>query len=87
MLAGSILAITGITFCGINYIKFRSLNGVPVQYYVQYAINPAGAGNGGTANSLDELPDWCVAYFGLDRAELHREFPWIYMSAGVRVFP
>ncbi len=88
LLAGGILAVTGITYCGVNYLKFRTLDGVPLRYYVQYAITPARMQDTrGKQIHLTNFRTGAMAYFGLDAAELHPEFPWIYMSAGVRVFP
>jgi len=88
LLAGGILAVTGITYCGVNYLKFRTLDGVPLRYYVQYAITPARMQDTrGKQIHLTNFRTGAMAYFGLDAAELHPEFPWIYMSVGVRVFP
>ncbi len=66
---------------GVNYAKFRTLDGMPLRLYSQFAKDPARlAASGGRAVHLKNIPTGLASFFGLDVLELGREFPWVYLS-------
>jgi hypothetical protein len=88
ILAVAIVAFTVTGYFGINYLKFGTIEGVPLQFYTQYLNHPERIqAAGGKAFHLANLRTQFMAYFGRPGIEFHREFPWVYMVPHLRVYP
>jgi hypothetical protein len=68
-------------FFAVNYAKFRTFNGVPLQYYAWYHRAPVRMQiTGGRQFHVSNIPTTLLAYFGLPRMTIDRQFPWFYPS-------
>ena len=85
------LAFVGLTiacYFAINYAKFRTFDGVPLRYYLQYQFDPGRMQNTqGHQVHLENIPTCFAAYFGRFGAEFSSHFPWIWMKPSATVFP
>jgi hypothetical protein len=87
-IAGAVILLTLGTYLSINYAKFRTFDGVPVQYYSLYIKDPQRmAVTGGKQIHLSNLRTTLLAYLGPAGAQIGGEFPWLYMRVVPRVFP
>ncbi|MBS0659101.1 MAG: hypothetical protein JSR82_12740 [Verrucomicrobia bacterium] len=69
------------TYLGVNYAKFRTFNGIPLQYYEMYLREPNRmALTQGRALHLANLPTGLANYLGPRGVEVRSEFPWLYAS-------
>ena len=88
LLACGIVACGIGLFCGINYAKFRTLQGVPLKYYLPYAMEPRRMEvTGGSQIHAANLPTGLAAYFGVTGFDTNRAFPWIYLTQRVPALP
>ncbi|HZK79642.1 MAG TPA: hypothetical protein VFC46_01210 [Humisphaera sp.] len=86
-LVGAIfVTITIAAYFGINYAKFHTFEGVPVQFYRMYTTNPARMKiTGGRQFHLENIPTGIASYFSGNGLSLRPEFPWVYMVERARV--
>jgi len=88
LLACGIVACGIGIFCGINYAKFGTFQGVPLKYYLPYAMEPRRMElTGGSQIHAANLPTGIAAYFGVAGFDTNRAFPWIYLTQRVAVLP
>ena len=81
LIAGIALLITVGTYFGVNYAKFRTLNGVPLQYYNFYKQIPIRMQvTGGRQIHPENIPTTLATYFGPHGVSFDRTFPWIFAS-------
>jgi hypothetical protein len=81
------LAALGIaSYMGFNYLKFHTLDGLPLQYYVRYIEHPE------TAKLLNyrqvhpqNIRATTVAYLKPKRIVFKPQFPWVYMRVNDRL--
>jgi hypothetical protein len=72
----------------INYAKFHTLDGVPVRLYEQYIEDPSRMKvTGGRQIHPENLRAGLYNYFTFSGLEIHRGFPWFFMSWHPTVFP
>jgi hypothetical protein len=78
--AAAVIAI-GLSYLGVNYAKFRTFNGVPLQYYDCYAENSGSLRQtGGRQIHLENIPTTAATYFGVRGLWLDPRFPWVFPS-------
>ena len=66
LIAAATLCITLGTYFGLNYAKFRTFGGVPLQYYDFYTEFPLRMRlAGGKQIHLENIPTGLATYFGL----------------------
>jgi hypothetical protein len=81
LIAAAVAVITLATYFGINYAKFRTFNGIPLQYYAWYNAVPIRMKiTGGKQINLKNVPTGVATYFGPHAASFDRQFPWILLS-------
>jgi hypothetical protein len=84
----AVLAGLGVlSFNGLSYLKFRSFDGAPLRYHVQY--HPERLANiGGRNFHLSNLPFNASSYFWRPDFELRRSFPYFFIhGAGPDIYP
>lgn len=80
IVATAVVIIAGSYF-GVNYAKFRTINGVPLQYYDFYAQSPAYLKQiGGKQIHLENIPTTAATYFGMRGLWFDPRFPWVFPS-------
>jgi hypothetical protein len=80
ILATAVLITLGVYFA-VNYAKFRTFNGIPVQYYQLYVQNPERMQvTGGRQLHIENIPTATANYFGGNGIRLGYDFPWIYLN-------
>ena len=81
LVAISTIAITLITYFGVNYAKFRTFDAVPLRYYDFYAEFPKRlAATEGKQIHLKNIPTGVATYFGGHGLRLKDKFPWLYLE-------
>jgi hypothetical protein len=71
------LTVTALTYVSVNHAKFGTwLNPAPYEHHVQYNAERL-ARIEGKINHLSNIPFELRAYFGLDRMQFSRSFPWL----------
>lgn len=69
------------TYVGVNYAKFRTFGGVPLQYYNLYAQKPGRMQvTAGKQIHLENIPTGLATYFGMRGLEFDEQFPWVSLS-------
>jgi hypothetical protein len=87
-IALTFVAVTVTLYFTINYAKFHSFDGVPVRLYEQYIEDPSRMKiTGGRQIHPENLRAGLYNYFTFSGLELHRGFPWFFMSWHPTVFP
>ncbi len=84
----AVLAGLGVlSFNGLSYLKFRSFDGAPLRYHVQY--HPERLANiEGRNFHLANLPFNASSYFWRPDFELRRTFPYFFIhGAGPEIYP
>ncbi len=77
MIAAAVVFISMGVYLGVNYGKFRTFNGVPLQYYYYYKLMPVRMQiTGGKQIHLENIPTAAATYFGLRGVQLSSSFPW-----------
>lgn len=80
LVAALVVFVTLGTYFGVNYAKFRTFNGVPLQYYAFYKLIPIRMKiTGGKQLHLENIPTALATYFGLHGVSLHPQFPWFFL--------
>ena len=75
----AVLLTLGTSF-GLNYAKFRTFNGIPVQYYNCYHEIPNRMHvTGGRQIHPENIPTALASYFGPNGITFDRNFPWVRM--------
>ena len=81
LLAGAMIMIIVVSYLGVNYAKFHTLNGIPLKYYDLYAQNPRYLQmSGGRQLHLENIPTTLVSYLGFHGLWLGPKFPWLFPS-------
>lgn len=79
LITGVAVLITVSTYFGVNYAKFRTLNGVPLQYYNFYKQIPIRMQiTGGKQIHVENIPTTLATYFGVHGVSFDRTFPWVF---------
>ena len=69
------------TYVGVNYVKFRTFGGVPLQYYNLYAQKPGRMQvTAGRQIHLENVPTGLATYFGMRGFQFDEQFPWVALS-------
>lgn len=88
ILIGSFVAVTVVCYLATNYAKFRTFDGVPVKYYVQYLQDPHRMSiTGGQQIHVGNFKTCGVAYFWRPGIQFRRQFPWMFMPRPTKVYP
>jgi hypothetical protein len=80
------IAVTAIcltlgTYFGVNYAKFRTIEGVPLRYYNLYMQNPDRMQLTGAKQIHPEnIPTNLATYFGLRGLRVAGTFPWFFLG-------
>jgi hypothetical protein len=83
---GAAMLMTIGVYVAVNYAKFQTFNGIPVQYYQLYMQNPERMrATGGRQLHVGNIPTTTANYFGLDGIRLAGEFPWLFLNDRARV--
>ena len=70
-----------VSYLGVNYAKFHTLDGVPLKYYNFYVQHPGLLRmTGGRQIHLENVPTTIVTYLGVHGCWLDWRFPWIFPS-------
>lgn len=81
LIAGAAAVIILGSYLGVNYAKFHTFDGVPLQYYDFYVRNPAYLQQtGGRQIHLENIPTTVATYFGMRGLWLNPLFPWVFPS-------
>ncbi|HKR53286.1 MAG TPA: hypothetical protein VJR93_02975 [Chthoniobacterales bacterium] len=81
LIAAAVVVITLATYFGINYAKFRTFNGIPLQYYAWYNAVPIRMKiTGGKQINPKNIPTGLATYFGPNGMSFDHQFPWILLS-------
>jgi hypothetical protein len=81
LIAAIAVSVTVATYFGVNYAKFRTLNGVPLQYYNFYKQIPVRMQiTSGRQIHIENIPTTLATYFGLHGVSFDRNFPWVFPS-------
>lgn len=81
LIAAAFIVLTVGVYAGVNYAKFRSFNGVPLQYYYYYKLMPVRMQiTGGKQIHLANIPTAVATYFGFRGVHLVSGFPWFDRS-------
>jgi hypothetical protein len=84
----AMVTITVACYLATNYAKFRTFDGVPVKYYVEYIKSPRRmALTGGHQIHPENFRTCFTAYFLRKGLQVRREFPWLFMPEGFHLFP
>ncbi len=69
-------------YFGINYAKFQTFNGVPLQYYDFYKLIPIRMQiTGGRQIHLENIPTTVATYLGASGGfAINTQFPWIFLT-------
>ena len=74
--AATAIVALGVYF-GVNYGKFGSFNGVPLQYYYYYKLIPIRMKiTGGKQIHPENIPTSLASYLGIRGFTLEKTFPW-----------
>ena len=77
LITAAILGVSVGVYFGVIYGKFRSFNGVPLQYYYYYKLMPQRMQlAGGKQIHLENIPTSVVNYFFSRGFEIWSSFPW-----------
>lgn len=69
------------SYCAVNYAKFRTFNGIPLQYYQLYVQNPERMKvTGGKQIHPENTLTTVATYFGWRGVRLTSEFPWVALE-------
>ena len=80
LVAALLVTLTVGTYFGVNYAKFRTFNGIPLQYYAWYHAIPVRMKiTGGTQIHPENIPTALAAYFGPNGITFDPNFPWVRM--------
>jgi hypothetical protein len=80
LIGAAAVCITLSTYFGVNYAKFRTFEGVPVQYYNLYIQTPSRMTvTGGKQIHFENIPTGLATYFGMRGLRFDREFPWVFL--------
>jgi hypothetical protein len=80
LIGAAVIGITLATYFGVNYAKFGTFNGVPVQYYNLYQKTPSRMQvTGGKHFHLENIPTCVATYFGMRGLRFERQFPWVFL--------
>ena len=84
----AVLAGLGVlSFNGLSYLKFRSFDGAPLRYHVQYHPERLAHIEGRNFH-LSNLPFNASSYFWRPDFELRRTFPYFFIhAAGPEIYP
>jgi hypothetical protein len=78
LLAAFMVMMTLATYLGVNYAKFRTFNGIPLQYYAWYHAIPIRMKiTGGKQLHLENIPTGIATYFGIHGLSFTHAFPWV----------
>jgi MFS family permease len=76
-----------VLYFTINYAKFHTFDGVPVRLYEQYIEDPSRMKiTGGRQIHPENLRAGLYNYFTFSGLEIHRGFPWLFMTYHPTVF-
>lgn len=80
-IAGAAVTIILISYFGVNYARFHTLDGVPLEYYDFYVQNPRYLEiTGGRQLHLENVPTALASYLGFHGLWLGPKFPWLFPS-------
>lgn len=80
-------AVAGVlTFNALSYLKFRSTDGAPLRYHVQYDLERLARFDGRNFH-FSNVRQNADTYFLAPHFVVRRDFPWIYIGGEPRVYP
>jgi hypothetical protein len=89
LVAAAAVMISAATYVAVNYAKFRTFfDGAPLRLHEQTASDPERMRRiGGKLMSAGNVRMNAYNYFAPDRIAFSRNFPWVYMTQELTVFP
>jgi hypothetical protein len=83
---GSVAVLAVLSFNGLSFLKFRSFDGAPLKYHVQYNAERL-ARFGGKNFHRENIPHNFGAYVWRPNFNLQRRFPWVYIGGHEGEYP